>query len=275
MTTVERRAPAKVNLTLHVTGKRADGYHLLDSLVTFAEVGDRLICRKSDSLSLTIAGPFARGLEGEGNLVLKAAELLGVTADITLEKHLPVAAGIGGGSADAAAALHALTDLYNMPLPPPEAQLTLGADVPACVQGGYLRMRGIGEDIEVLDTHPLTIPMVLVNPGVSVPTAKVFGKLNLNKALTISADIIPPYDDAFIDWLAEQRNDLEAPALDLAPVIGDVLAALRSTEGVGLARMSGSGATCFALYPDERDAAKAVDDLKARFPKWWVSLAVR
>lgn len=275
MTAVERRAPAKVNLTLHVTGKRADGYHLLDSLVTFSEVGDLLTCTKSDRLTLRITGPFAKGLATEGNLVLKAAELLGVTADITLQKNLPVAAGIGGGSSDAAATLHALSDLYNIPMPSPEAQLALGADVPVCVQGGFLRMRGIGEKLEALDTRPLTIPMVLVNPGVSVSTAEVFRKLKINKDLIISADIISPYDDAFIDWLARQRNDLEAPAMDIAPVIGEVLQALRATSGVGLARMSGSGATCFALYPDERDAAKAVDDLKAEFPAWWVSLAVR
>ena len=272
MTTASRLARAKVNLALHVTGRRNDGYHLLDSLVTFAGGGDRITCRTSDTLSLTVSGPFASDVPTGENLILDAALLLSVTAEIHLEKNLPVAAGIGGGSADAAATLHALSDLANLPLPSRDAQLSLGADVPACVQGGFLRMRGIGEDLEVLDTEPLSIPMVLVNPGVGVPTPAVFDALQNRNNAPLSNNMPPSYDDAFLPWLAAQRNDLEAPAVALAPVIGDVLVALRDTGG--LARMSGSGATCFALYQDERDAGAAVERLKARHPDWWVSLAV-
>ena len=264
---VTRTAPAKINLTLHVTGQREDGYHLLDSLVTFAGFGDRITCRRAEATSLTVAGPFARDVPTEANLVLDAARLMGATAEITLEKNLPVAAGIGGGSADAAATLHALSDLFNLPLPDAASQLTLGADVPACVRGGVLRMSGIGDRIEVLATDPLTIPMILVNPGVALSTPGVFARLDRRDNAPMSDDLPPLGDDAFLDWLSAQRNDLQAPAMGLMPVIADVVAALRATGG--LARMSGSGATCFALYPDERDAARALQRIRADHPDWW------
>lgn len=264
---VTKIAPAKINLTLHVTGQRSDGYHTLDSLVTFAEIGDRITCRRSETLSLTVTGPFAKDVPTDTNLVLDAARLMGVTADITLEKNLPVASGIGGGSADAAATLHALSDLYNRPLPDLDAQLSLGADVPVCVHGGVLRMSGIGDRIEVLHQHPLTIPMVLVNPGVSVSTPEVFTALARKDNPPMPDDTPTLFDDAFLDWLFAQRNDLQEPALHIAPRIEDVLSALRDTGG--FARMSGSGATCFALYPDERDAARAVADIAAAYPEWW------
>ena len=269
MTTVEVSAPAKVNLTLHVTGRRPDGYHLLDSLVTFVDVGDTVLVRPADTLSLRVTGPFSDAVSVQDNLVLDAARLIGVPAEITLDKRLPVAAGIGGGSADAAATLIALSKMSGRPIPNANAQLQLGADVPACVAGGVLRMQGIGDKIKVLDGSPLTLPMVLVNPGAPVSTPAVFSALrrreNAPQPVVIPACTAPD----FLDWLAKQRNDLEGPAQTLAPVIGEVLSALAATPGAAISRMSGSGATCFALYRSKQDAANAVADIRRDHPGWW------
>ncbi len=269
MTTAEAFAPAKVNLALHVTGQRDDGYHLLDSLVAFADVGDHLIVEAAAETTLTIYGPFAAGLSTDDNLILDAARLMGVTAKMTLEKNLPVAAGIGGGSADAAAALKALAKLSNRAMPDRAQQLSLGADVPVCVQGGLLRMQGVGEDIQVLANTPPSIPMILVNPRVQVSTPDVFAALASRENAPLQ-DPIPEWtEDTFLTWLSRQRNDLEAPARGVAPIIGSVLEALAATDGAAVVRMSGSGATCFALYPDERDAAQALAWLRDAHPDWW------
>lgn len=269
---ITRSAPAKINLTLHVTGQRDDGYHLLDSLVTFASFGDSVTCAASNDLSLRVTGPFADQVPTDTNLVLDAARAMGVTADITLDKRLPVASGVGGGSADAAATLHALAALYNIPLPPVAAQLNLGADVPICVQGGLLRMSGIGDGIEVLDASPPSIPMVLVNPNIAVSTPQVFSALSTRDNAPMNGPIPNWTHDGFLPWLSAQRNDLEQPAISLVPEISDVLNALKTTGG--FARMSGSGATCFALYPDERQAEAAVRSLRQTHPNWWNVLAV-
>ncbi|WP_224816929.1 4-(cytidine 5'-diphospho)-2-C-methyl-D-erythritol kinase [Hasllibacter sp. MH4015] len=255
-------APAKVNLALHVTGRRADGYHLLDSLVVFADVGDWLSVARADEIGLRVDGPRAEGVPvDQRNLAWKAAEFAGVPADIHLEKHLPHAGGIGGGSADAAAVLRALgADAAGS-----EA---LGADVPVCVRGKPCRMRGIGEVLEdVPDIPPFWI--LLVNPGVDVPTGAVFGALS-------DADNPPMPEpewtgpDGFIAWLRATRNDLERPAMEVQPVIRDTLDALEATEACLLARMSGSGATCFGLFAEE-DAARAAAD---RMPDaWWAAAA--
>ncbi|WP_412564105.1 4-(cytidine 5'-diphospho)-2-C-methyl-D-erythritol kinase [Thalassobius sp. MITS945101] len=263
MQKIEGFAPAKVNLTLHVTGQRQDGYHLLDSLVVFADLGDRLTCRLGET-SLAVSGPMGQGVPvGPSNLVLRAAELMEQPATFTLEKHLPAAAGIGGGSSDAAAALRLLAQLTGQEVP--DQGLSLGADLPICMLGRAGFMRGIGEDVTPVDLPPLHA--VLVNPGVPVPTGAVFDGLVSKDNAPMTA--LPPNLSAtdLVDWLAQQRNDLQAPAVAAQPVIADVLQALQGS-GAALARMSGSGATCFGLYPDSKKAAEAASIL-AR-PDWWV-----
>ncbi|MFV0360286.1 4-(cytidine 5'-diphospho)-2-C-methyl-D-erythritol kinase [Tropicimonas sp.] len=271
MTAVEEFAPAKVNLTLHVTGRRTDGYHLLDSLVVFADVGDRLLARPAPSLSLSVDGPRAAGVPVDGgNLVLAAAQLMdGPGAALTLTKHLPAAAGIGGGSADAAAALRALSRLWNQPLPNPERILSLGADIPACLAGRALRMSGVGEALEpVAGLAPL--PAVLANPGIAVSTPAVFAALASRHNAPMQPLPASRDPDALIEWLKAQRNDLEQAAIAIAPPIAGLLAALRAQTGCRMARMSGSGATCFALFGDAGTAAAAAAGIARAQPGWWV-----
>jgi 4-diphosphocytidyl-2-C-methyl-D-erythritol kinase len=267
-------APAKVNLTLRVTGRRADGYHLLDSLVVFAGVGDRISVRPSAHLSLEVTGPFGHGLATEvDNLVLRAARCLaeatGVPARgaITLEKNLPVSSGIGGGSADAAAALRVLARFWDVALPEAETMmlaLGLGADVPACLASRPVRMQGIGETLSPVPQTP-AMGIVLVNPGIPVSTPAIF-RARSGTAFS-DADAVPAAGWSgladVVAALALSGNDLEAPAVALAPVIGTVLAALRARPGCLLARMSGSGATCFGLFADVA-AAQPLD-----VPGWW------
>ncbi len=274
---VERLARAKINLALHVTGQRGDGYHLLDSLVAFAETGDTVRVEAAGCLSLTIDGPMASGLPvTDDNLVLRAARLFGVShgAHIHLTKRLPIASGIGGGSADAAAALLALSDLWSLPLPPPETVLTLGADVPVCLSGRPARMQGIGEVVT-----PLTAPLppawaVLTNPGVAVSTPAIFRAL-AQKSNSALPETLGPWPDlsAFAQFLTAQRNDLAPPACALEPVITDVLTALTAQPGCALARMSGSGATCFGLFPSEPAANAAAEGLRRAHPGWWTTSA--
>ncbi len=279
MTTVEVFAPAKINLTLHVTGQREDGYHLLDSLVCFAHVGDRLTVSPAPSNQLTVTGRYAGAVPtGDDNLIWKAAGLLNRAFDVTLEKNLPVASGIGGGSADAAAALSAMTSVMNCPMPGLEAQLSLGADVPVCVMGGLVRMRGIGDQLEPLDTGAFPWPMVLVNPGVPVSTPAVFrslaSKTNAPMASPFELGPSPIQMDGFIDWLAQQRNDLEAPAKELVTEVGDVLDRIQAQSGCLLARMSGSGATCFGIFAEDDAARSAAQALSAEQPDWWVAPSI-
>jgi 4-diphosphocytidyl-2-C-methyl-D-erythritol kinase len=262
-------APAKINLTLHVTGQRADGYHLLDSLVVFADVGDRLMMRRATAPALRVTGPMAASVpSGPDNLVLRAARAMGVALDITLEKHLPSAAGIGGGSSDAAAVLRGAVALLPGLELPGDQGLSLGADVPVCLIARAARMRGIGEDVAAVDGLPV-LHGVLVNPGVAVSTAVIFRSL-ARKDNAAMPDVLPCWRDAadLAAWLAVQRNDMQAAAVAAAPVVGEVIAAIGATAGCLLARMSGSGATCFGLYPDAAAAARAADAL-AR-PGWWV-----
>ena len=267
MTAVEARAPAKINLTLHVTGRRPDGYHLLDSLVVFADLGDVLRVAPAETASLRVTGPMADGVPtGPENLVRRAAELMGVAAEIELEKHLPAAAGIGGGSSDAAATLRALAELTGRP--PPAEVARLGADVPVCLAARPARMRGIGERVSPVSGLP-DLAAVLVNPGAAVPTPEVFARLERRENPPMP-DPLPRWETAaeLVRWLAAQRNDLEAAARAVAPEIGTALAALAAMPGCGLARMSGSGATCFGLFAD-RAAAGAAAAALAR-PGWWV-----
>ncbi len=267
-------APAKVNLALHVTGHRADGYHLLDSLVVFADLGDRISVLPSTELSLSVSGPRAAGVPtDDSNLVLRAARGMGITgAAIHLEKHLPAAAGIGGGSSDAAATLRALAEASGMALPP-DRGLSLGADVPVCLLARPCRMQGIGEDVTQVPALP-SMHLVLVNPGVSVPTGPVFQGLQRKNNPPMPADF-PRWRDAagFAVWLSRQRNDLEPPARALAPVITQVLADLQGADGCLLARMSGSGATCFGIYADPAQAEHAARSIGATHPEWWCRAA--
>jgi 4-diphosphocytidyl-2-C-methyl-D-erythritol kinase len=272
----EAFAAAKVNLALHVLGRRADGYHLLDSLVVFADVGDRVHAEPADALSLEVDGPFAGGLAGEpDNLVLRAARLLaeagGVApaARLLLEKRLPVAAGIGGGSADAAAALRVLTRLWRLDIPDRELAalaLRLGADVPVCLAGRPARMSGLGDVLAPLPAVP-DCGLALINPGVPVATRDVFRRRE--GAFSAPLDIPDRWDDAvaLAATLARAGNDLETPAIALAPVIGEVLRALRAARDCRLARMSGSGATCFGLFDSPTAAATAAARLVR--PGWW------
>ena len=269
---VEAFAPAKINLTLHVTGQRADGYHLLDSLVVFADVGDRIVARAADDLSLTIDGPMAAGLAADAsNLVLRAARLLGDGgAAIKLTKHLPLSSGMGGGSSDAAATLRALSQLWRRPLPVASATAALGADVPVCLEARSRRMSGIGHVLAEVPALP-PVWLVLVNPGVAVATPAVFGALQ-NRAQPPMPAALPQFSAAshLAEFLGSMRNDLEQPAQQIEPRIGLALAALAANEDCLLARMSGSGATCFGLFSEPLAAKAAARTISRSHPGWWV-----
>ncbi len=260
---MQELARAKVNLSLHITGKRDDGYHLLDSIVIFPEIGD--VLRRAGP-GLTITGPFAEGLSAEDNLVTRAAALLGVAPDIRLEKNLPVASGIGGGSADAAAALRLLAKGAV-----PDG-LALGADVPACLISKPLRMQGIGEELTPLPPLP-AFAVVLVNNGEAVPTGAVFG------ALTRVDNPPSPQMPAglelrdFFEFIAAQRNDMQQAACRIAPEILRVLHTLGTQPDCALARMSGSGGTCFGLFATLAEAERAAAAIKRAHPGWWVVAA--
>lgn len=276
-------APAKVNLALHVTGRRDDGYHLLDSLVVFTTFGDSIHVATSDTDGFGISGPYASGIsDSSDNLVLRARDLLRrLSPDrpcgpvhIRLGKNLPVASGVGGGSSDAAATLLALIRHWKLPLTAVRLAaeaLALGADLPMCLAARPLIARGIGEALSPVPALP-SLPLVLANPGVAVSTPAVFRALVHRDNPPLPA--LPPIGgpEAIADWLAMTRNDLEMPARAAAPAIGDALHALRQ-EGAALARMSGSGATCYGLFADmlsARDAAKAI---AARHPDWFAVAA--
>lgn len=267
---LEEFAPAKINLFLHVLGRREDGYHLLESLVSFASVGDRLWLEPGAPLGLTLSGPFGVGLDaGYDNLILRAARAFAAHISGTkagafhLEKNLPIASGIGGGSTDAAAALRLLARLNGVAVDDlrlMDAARTLGADVPVCLDPAPRLMRGIGHELgPKLAARP--VPALLVNPGVAVPTGPIFARLGLKPGERRTAGV-------------DERNDLAAPAITLEPVIGLVLDHLAAQHGATLVRMSGSGATCFALFESEsaRDAALAsitASDETITTLRWW------
>ena len=274
-------APAKLNLYLHVTGRRADGYHELDSLIAFAAPFDQVSAAPAEDLSLHLSGPFARDLNavGEQNLVERAARRLAELADIrpgariTLDKQLPVAAGVGGGSSDAAAALRVLTSLWRLAVDPEELQalaLSLGADVPMCLHGRTCFAGGIGETLDTAPALP-DCALVLANPGLSLATPDVFRARKGEYSRPARFAEAPADVGALAEILAARRNDLEAPAQALAPVIADVLEALRSLPGSHIARMSGSGATCFALFEDAAQADEAAAILRAQHGDWWIA----
>jgi 4-diphosphocytidyl-2-C-methyl-D-erythritol kinase len=283
---------AKVNLTLRVVGRRVDGYHDLESVVAFADCADQLSLVPGPELKLTTTGPLAQACGATpDNLVLKAAQLLAGRVDdlklgeFTLDKVLPVAAGIGGGSADAAAALRLLAKANGLAIDDARlievAKLT-GADVPVCLNSQACVMTGVGEAL-----MPLSLPImpcVMVNPSVPVATRDVFAALGLRSGelLVGASDVFqatawPEAGASVEDWveaLAAGSNDLEAPAMRIQPVIGEVLAALNATNGAWLARMSGSGATCFAIYENTAEAQRAAQKIQLDHPGWWVHAGV-
>lgn len=267
-------ARAKLNLTLHVTGQRADGYHLLDSLVVFADLGDLLSLEDAPGLSLRARGGYGADVpEGEDNLVLRAARLIGARdVAITLEKRLPVASGMGGGSADAAAVLRLLAQAQGLALPDTPALMRLGADLPVCMAAPRpCRMQGLGERVTPLAGVP-GLAMVIVNPGVALSTPAVFAALKVRDNPPMPLEL-PHWPDAaaFCRWLEGMRNDLEEPARALVPEIGAAIAALAGRPGCLLARMTGSGATCFGLFAS-RSLAEAACTALAR-PGWFTATA--
>ena len=280
---VREAAPAKVNLALHVTGRRPDGYHALESLVAFAEIGDEVEAEPAAEDSLTITGPFAQALVGaDGNLVLRALAAfrarwpgaLPAGLALTLRKNLPIAAGLGGGSADAAATLRLLAQVSAIPVAFAdllELARPLGADVPMCLYSRPAEVRGIGEIVLPLKHFP-PLHVVLVNPLVPVVTADVFRRLERreNPGLPDLGDpLMRPAQLAL--WLSETRNDLEPPAIALVPAIGELRGQLERANGCILARMSGSGATVFGLFGSAAQAHQAAHDLRETRPDYWVA----
>ncbi len=292
MTLLTETARAKVNLTLRVLGRRADGYHDIESLVVFADCADTLTLTPGSELGLATGGPGAQDCgEMADNLVIRAARLLGeripglTFGKFTLDKHLPVAAGIGGGSADAAAALRLLARANGIAIDDPrivDVARETGADIPVCLASHACTMTGVGENLSMLDIP--SMPCVMVNPRVGVATKDVFAALGLGKGefLAGAGDVMfsPGWPDdgasfdAWIGAIGHGTNDLEKPALQVQPVIGEVLSALRATDGVQLARMSGSGATCFAVFETTDAAAQAAKAISQSHPGWWVHAGV-
>jgi len=273
---VTERAPAKINLFLHVGDKRADGFHPVQSLAVFTDLGDCLTLETAFGLSLTIDGPFAKGLDGESdNLVLRAARALDSQgAKLTLTKNLPVASGIGGGSADAAAALRGLRQLWSVAkddVTLRDIAAGLGSDIPVCLLSQSCFMEGRGEILRPAQSMP-RVPMLLVNPGVPVPTKDVFAALKDRSGVEMALPRGRFSDTAdLLRFLETTRNDLEEPARRLQPVIGEVLARIAALPGALVARMSGSGATCFAIFADDDCCARAADMLKQAHGDWWIA----
>jgi 4-diphosphocytidyl-2-C-methyl-D-erythritol kinase len=286
MAAIARLAPAKVNLFLHVGPIEADGYHPLASLVAFADVGDRLTVEPAERLSLAVTGPFAAALAEEGdNLVLRAVRALGTAAgigepglDIRLDKQLPVAAGLGGGSSDAGAALKLARDALGLPFD--DAALAaiaahLGADGPMCLHARAAWAEGRGEVLTFEHGLP-SLPALLVNPGVPSSTGAVYRAFDADAAGEADKPSPPSNWSApsVIEWLAVQRNDLQVPAVALTPAIGEAMAATATLSGVRLTRMSGSGATVFALFDTIAAAEAAGRALAALHPDWWIRATV-
>ncbi len=273
------RANAKVNLALHVIGRRSDGLHLLDSLVAFPEYGDELLFKNGQDFSLSISGPFGEQLRRDtlnsSNIIMQAAKLLKDDHDgvaIELIKNIPVASGIGGGSSNAAITLRTLAELWKKKLPKMEDVLKLGSDVPVCLSSEFQRMQGIGERLEVLSAPP-PIWIVLANPGIKVPTGKIFDLLNCKQN-----NKLEPFEkftelESFLNYLSRQRNDLEIVTSNLFPEVRAMLKTINDTSDCKLCRMSGSGATCFGLYINKISAQKAKEVINKTFRKAWVVAA--
>jgi 4-diphosphocytidyl-2-C-methyl-D-erythritol kinase len=273
-------APAKVNLALHVLGRRADGYHELDTIAVFADLGDRLWLSRADDLALSVSGPFAGQLpESQQNLVLRAARLLKERtghpggAAIRLEKNLPAGAGFGGGSADAAATLHGLDELWELALGTDgllPIAAALGSDAPMCLVGRALRAQGRGERLAPIAGWP-ALPMALVWPDRPLATAAVFAGLSSRDQEPLTEPPTAATPATLAGWLAGCRNDLEASALERAPEIAAALQRLRAAPGCLLARMSGSGSGCFGLFGTRAQGEAAAGALRKAASSWWVA----
>lgn len=273
------KAPAKINLTLRVLGRREDGYHELESLVAFADVADKLDLEPGDAATLEISGPYAAACGAIGdNLVIKACAALGEripglkAGRFLLDKQLPVAAGIGGGSADAAAALRLLVRTNGLARDDErlaDAALATGADVPVCLHATARIMQGVGERLSAPVALP-ELPAVLVNPGVPLATRAVFATFAGSQGSTSPLKNLPRTRDDMIEFLTRHGNDLTQAAIACAPAVSDALIALRALPGIQLARMSGSGPTCFALFRSSGEAQAAARRLAAEHKNWWV-----
>lgn len=292
--TLSVMAPAKINLYLHVTGIREDGYHLLDSLVAFADCGDRIEIEPASDFSFRIKGPFASAFTAaerdetpeSANIAVRAAWLYAQTAGkdlscrLTLIKNMPLAAGIGGGSSDAAAVLWALAVFWGLPCPHPQITAlagTLGADVPACLAAAPVHMTGIGDILQPVPFLP-DMPVLLVNPGQSCSTPEIFrlfdrsvqAPAGVSDRLPVSMPDSMLETEGLITFLLHKTNDLQKAAAGHVPAIAEVLGALGSSRGCRLARMSGSGATCFGLFDREEDVSAAATEILRDHPSWWV-----
>ena len=265
----------KVNLYLHIIGKRADGYHNLDSLVAFPEIGDEILVSPSNSINLKITGKSKKELNEKENLILKAIKLLKnrkMGADIHLIKETPISAGLGGGSSNAAVTLKLLSKLWNVPLPPINELVLLGADIPVCMDWRLQRMQGIGEKNSFV-VSPGSLWIVLLNNGDRVPTSTVFQSVTQNEFSGLVN--VPRLNEKniLIKFLKSTGNDLERAAIKNFPIIDDLINSLNLTSGCLVARMSGSGSTCFGLYEKKDEAEKAKKHLLNKFPNAWIKVA--
>jgi 4-diphosphocytidyl-2-C-methyl-D-erythritol kinase len=280
-------APAKINLSLHITGKRPDGYHLLESLVIFASIGDVItITPQANTITFTLTGPMKDMLAGEesaNNSMVKAAQLLkaqyGTNAlgcHMELHKLLPVGAGLGGGTSDAATVLKALVELWNLTVPNAllhALALTLGADVPVCLYGKPAWMRGIGEDLTEA-AFPKGVPLLLINPGMIAPTPQVFRQFQGPFRASLNEAALPKTAAETLAWLKDNtENQLTAPACRLVPAIANVLDCLQTQPGCAFARMSGSGASCIGVFTSKAACEQAFATIQSSYPQWWVKPA--
>ncbi len=275
--TIEERAYAKVNLALHVTGVREDGYHTLDSIIFFTDISDRLFIKKRGKNGLSFTGEFSKTISVKKNTILQVLKLfqheLTDRFSINLEKNLPIGAGLGGGSADAAAVIRFLVNYYTIPMPSLKSISKIGADIPACIASVASRVEGIGEIVKPINITSIDVWIVLVNPRIFVSTSSIFQELTQkrNKPLSPFSDF--NNTDRFIDYLKSQRNDLQAIAVNKWPEISYVLNTIQETQGVLLSRMSGSGSTCFGLYKSQEIAKKAANYINKKNNKWWIKFS--
>ena len=275
--TIEEKGCAKINLALHVIGVQEDGYHVLDSIVIFTDIFDSLFFKKNKKNRLSFTGEFSNALNGEKNSILEALSLFeNVLTDhfsINLEKNLPLGAGLGGGSADAAAVIRFITNHFKYQMPSPIAISKIGADVPACVLSVASRVGGIGEIVKPIDISGIDLWIVLVNPRVFVSTGSIFEQVIEKHNAPLEPFAHFGSTDQFIDYLKGQRNDLQAVTTNKFPEIKQVLDTIEKTQDVLLSRMSGSGSTCFGLYRNQEIAKKAVSYIKKNNNKWWIKFS--
>ena len=275
--TNEEKGCAKINLALHVTGIQADGYHALDSIVVFTDVFDRLFFKRSLKNVVTLTGEFSESINVQENSILQALKLFGNGLtdrfSINLEKNLPIGAGLGGGSADAAAVIRFITNNSKHLMPSYEVLSKIGADIPACVLSAASRVGGIGEIVRPLDMSEINLWVVLVNPDIFVSTGSIFEEVTEKHNQPLESFIDLSSTDKFVDYLKRQRNDLQTIAIKKHPEINKVLATIEETEDVLLSRMSGSGSTCFGLYRNQDIAKKAVTYISKKSDKWWIKFS--